>query len=94
MDSPALKMQAASPDILPNSVFKRSFTSNNLPSTLEPVSFTGDGKRPDGLTLGPWYKGLSLEWYATVVDTFAQRHYKNGDIQAGIATTEAEAPKC
>jgi len=39
--------------------------------TLEPV----------GLTLGPWYRGLSLVWDATVVDTFAQGHYK--DCQTG-----------
>jgi len=28
-----------------------------------------------GLTLSPWYIGLSLAWNATVVDTFAPNHY-------------------
>ena len=37
-----------------NSVLKRSLTRIGLPSTLEPVSLTNDGRRPDGLTLGPW----------------------------------------
>ena len=31
------------------------------------------GRRPDGLSLGPWYSGMGLVWYATaiVMDTFA-----------------------
>jgi len=53
-----------------NSFLKRLLTCINL-STLEPVGLTGDRKRPDGLTLGPWYNGLSLVWDAIVVDTFA-----------------------
>jgi len=58
-----------------NSILKRSLTRIGLPSTLEPL--TNDGRRPDGLTLGPWYRGLSLVRDATVVDTFAQGHYKD-----------------
>jgi len=52
-----------------NSILGRSLTCINLPSTLEPVGLTGDRRRPDGLTLGPWYRGLSLVWDATIVDT-------------------------
>jgi len=60
-----------------------------------PLSWhTRNGRRPDGLTLGPWYKGLSLVWDATVVDTFAQGHYKDSARQAGFAATNAEAAKC
>ena len=36
-----------------NSFLKRLLTCINL-STLEPVGLTGDRKRPDELTLGPW----------------------------------------
>jgi len=53
-----------------NSILKRSLTRIGLPSTLEPVCLTNDGRRPDGLTLGPWYRGRSLVWDTTVVDTF------------------------
>jgi len=77
-----------------NSILKRSLTRIGLPSTLEPVGLTNDGRRPDGLTLGPWYRGLSLVWDATVVDTFAQGHYKDSARQAGFAATKAEAAKC
>jgi len=61
---------------------------------LEPVGLTNDGRRPDGLTLVPWYRGLSLVWDATVMDTFAQGHYKGSARQAGFAATKAEAAKC
>jgi len=79
-----------------NSIRKRSLklTRIGLPSTLEPVSLTNDGRRPDGLTSGPWYRGLSLVWDATVVDTFAQGHYKDSARQAGFKATKAEAAKC
>jgi len=69
-------------------------TCIGLPSTLEPVSQTDYGMRPDGLTLGPWYKGQSLVWDATVVGTFAQGHYKDSAKQAGFAATKAEVTKC
>ena len=58
------------------------------------MGLTNDGRRPDGLTLGPWYRGLSVVWDATVVDTFAQGHYKDSARQAGFVATKAEAAKC
>ena len=58
-----------------NSILKRSLTRIGLPNTLQPVGLTNHERRLDGLTLGPWYIGLSLVWDATVVDTFAQGHY-------------------
>ena len=33
-------------------------------------------------------------WDATVVDTFAQGHYKGSARQAGFAATKAEVAKC
>jgi len=77
-----------------NSILKRSLTRTGLPSTLEPVDLTNNGRRPDGLTLGPWYRGRSLVWDTTVVDTFAQGHYKDSARQAGFAATKAEVAKC
>ena len=91
MDTPVLKMQAASLYNQPSTpVLKRSLTRINLPSTLEPVGQTND-RRPDGLTLGPWYRGLSLVWDETVVDTFVWSHYKDTARQADFAATKAEA---
>jgi len=48
-------------------------TMSTLFSPVEYVSLTRDRKRSDGLTLIPWYKGLSLIWDVTLVDTLAQR---------------------
>ena len=40
--------------------------------TNEPSGiFHSDGKRPDGLTLIPWQRGLSLTWNVTVPTTLA-----------------------
>ena len=57
-----------------NSILKWSLTRIGLPSVLEPVGLTKD-RRPDVQSLNPWYKGRSLVWDATVVDTFAESHY-------------------
>jgi len=77
-----------------NSILKRSLTCIDLPSTLEPVGLTNDGRRPDGVTLCPWSRRRSLVWDTTVVDTFAQGHYNDSARQAGFAATEAEVAKC
>ena len=53
MASPVLKMQAFPRHSAINSILKRSLTCSNLPSTLELVGLTNDGRRPDGLTLSP-----------------------------------------
>jgi len=64
------------------------------PLPLEPIGLIGDGRKPDGLTLSPWYRGLSLAWDATAEDTFAQCHYKNSIIfQVDTVATEVEAAK-
>ena len=39
-----------------NSILKRSLTCISLPSVLEPVGLTRDRRRPDRLTLNPWYR--------------------------------------
>jgi len=56
----------------------------NPPSTLEPVGLTGDGMRPDGLTLGPWYRRQSLVWDTKVMYTFDQCHYKNSAFRQAL----------
>jgi len=71
----------------------RSLTRIGLPSVLEPVGLTKD-RRPDGLTLNPWYRGRSLVWDATVVDTFAESHYIVSAAIPGSVATDAETDKC
>jgi len=76
-----------------NSILKRSLTRVGLPSVLEPVDLTKD-RRPDGLTLNPWYRGRSLVWDATVVDTFAESHYIVSAAIPGSIATDAKTAKC
>jgi len=42
-----------------SSIHKRSLSRIGLPSTLEPVSLSNDGRRPNGLTLSPCVYGKS-----------------------------------
>ncbi|KAJ4448087.1 hypothetical protein ANN_10099 [Periplaneta americana] len=48
-----------------------------------------DGKRPDGLTLTPWYKGKSLLWDATCYNTFASSYLPKTSKLAGSAAASA-----
>lgn len=58
-----------------NRILCQALTSICFPSTLEPPGlFRNDGKRPDGLTLVPWFRGQHLVWDATCWDTLADSH--------------------
>ena len=49
-----------------NDIISRAFASAKIPVTKEPSGlFRSDGKRPDGLTLIPWQRGLSLTCWKT-----------------------------
>ena len=53
-------------------VVRRGLSAAGLPSMLEPSGFdSGDGKRPDGITVYPYSCGRCLIWDATCVNTFA-----------------------
>ena len=53
----------------------------------------GDGKRPDGMTLFPFYRGKSLVWDATVADTFCDSHVIGCALGASHAADLAESAK-
>jgi len=76
-----------------NSILKRSLTRIGLPSVLESIGLTKD-RRPDVLTLNPWYRSRSLAWDATVVDTFAESHYIVSAAIPGSVATYAETDTC
>ena len=76
-----------------NSILKRSLTRIGLPSVLEPVGLTNDRRKPDGLTLNPWYRGRNLVWDATVVDTFTESHYIVSAAIPGSVATDTETDK-
>ena len=53
----------------------------------------GDGKRPDGLSIFPFKRGLCLCWDATCVNTFANTNLFNSAVSAASAAEEAEKLK-
>ena len=73
-----------------NEIISRAFNSAHLPSTLEPRGIArSDGKRPDGMTLVPWFRGQCVVWDFTCVDSLPRS-------RTGIpshAATEAEKRK-
>ena len=65
-----------------------------MPGVLEPPGLSGDdGKRPDGMTLIPFYKGRSLVWDATVTDSLTPSLVGPGASRPGTAVTRAETSK-
>ena len=78
-----------------NDVVRRSLQSAGIPSITEPTGVDrGDGKRPDGMTIYPYSKGVSLLWDATCVDTYADSYIHSSATSAGAAAGGAEQRKC
>ena len=49
-----------------------ALVSGGVPVVLEPVGLCcDDGKKPDGMSLIPWLRGLPLLWDFTCCDTLA-----------------------
>ena len=76
-----------------NTIVKQALSTVDKPSILEPPGLCRtDGKRPDGMTLLPWQRGMALIWDATIVDALAPSR-----IAAHSNTTaaeDAETKKC
>jgi len=57
------------------------------------VSKRPNGKRPDVVTLIPWFKGRSLLWDFTCTNTLAPSHITKTSKAVESAAMEAEVPK-
>ena len=79
---------------LANDVIVRAIRAVEVHAELEPPRLLrGDGKRPDGATLDPWYSGRYLVWDFTCPDTLAPSHLRQSSLVAGSAAAGAEARK-
>ena len=77
-----------------NDIISRSLSSLHFPNKLEPSGLSrNDGKKPDGITLTPWYKGKQLIWDATCVYTFADSYLSQSSKEAGKLADSAALQK-
>jgi hypothetical protein len=70
----------------------RILQSIDTGTRLEPESLWA-GKRPDGVTVLPWERGLRLIWDVTVVDSFALTYRQKALTEAGLVAEVAEKKK-
>ena len=77
-----------------NETIRRTLVSGVVPAVLEPVGVCrDDGKRPDGMSLIPWRRGLLLLWDFTCSDTLAPFHLATSVRGAGRLVDSSEAYK-
>ena len=77
-----------------NDVLWRAFVRAKIPAIKEPNGLSrSDGKRPDGVTIIPWHRGLCLAWDVTVPDTFATSYRHLTSENAGAAAERAARNK-
>ena len=77
-----------------NETIRRALVSGGVPAVLEPVGVCrDDSKRPDGMSLIPWRRGLLLLWDFTCSDTLAPSHLATSVRGAGRLADSSEALK-
>ena len=77
-----------------NDVIRESFKSSCISSTLERTGLMrNDGRRPGGVTMLPWSRGLSLAWDFTCVHRLATSHLSKGRQEGSSVATAKEAIK-
>src|SRR5688572_2477023 len=77
-----------------NDVIWRAFTRAKIPAIKEPNGLSrSNGKRPDGVTIIPWYRGRCLAWDVTVPDTFAASYEHLTSLNAGATAEKAARNK-
>ena len=77
-----------------NDLVKRSLSSIEVPSILEPPGlFRSDGRRVDGVSVIPWQVGRPLAWDVTCCDTFAPTYKSLAASGAGSVANAAEHRK-
>ena len=76
-----------------NDIVCRALNSAQIPACKEPSGLArSDGKRPDGMTLVPWYQGKALIWDVTVADRLAAS-YVHSTSSTVYAAAELAASK-
>ena len=78
-----------------NKLIKQGLDQAKISSTLEPIglSRSGDGRRPDGLTLPTWTEGKNLIWDFTTADPLCDSYVKKASKEACSAAAGRENKK-
>ena len=77
-----------------NDAISRALRRANIPNSMEPVGLSrSDGRRPDGLTLVPFDRGMPLVWDVTVTDSLAASYVAHSAFERGYAANLAETNK-
>ena len=77
-----------------NDIIARSISSAGVPISKEPVGLLrANLKRPDGITLVPWFRGRALAWDATIASSLADSYIEASASLAGSASEVAAARK-
>jgi len=77
-----------------NDVVARAFAAAGIPVCKEPTGLSRtDGKRPDGMTLIPWWAGKPAVWDVTVVCTSAGSYLNSSAREVGAAAEFAASRK-
>ena len=80
--------------IIINDSISRAFASVKIQVAKEPSGlFRTDGKRPDGLTLIPWQRGLSLTVATMLADSYISASASSAGAAAEMAASRKQA-KC
>ena len=75
-----------------NETICHALVSGGVPALLEPVGVCrNDGKRPDGMSLIPWSRGLPLLWDFTCSDTLAPSNLSTSASGASRLANSAES---
>lgn len=77
-----------------NKIISNALSSAGFPNIIEPPGINReDGKRPNGMTLIPWFRGKALLWDVTVGDTVAQSYLSSSAHNPGTVAENAERRK-
>jgi hypothetical protein len=77
-----------------NDILGRAIRQAGFAAILEPAHLNRtDGKRPDGVTLTPWFRGAHLVWDVTVIDSYAASYRDKAMSGPGMVAEVAEKRK-
>ena len=77
-----------------NSLVNEAFRSARIPATMEPIGLVrSDGRRPDGASLVPWFRGKCIAWDFTCVHRLCASNISSATNAGPVIADAAENRK-